>query len=149
MQFKILLTIVIILAVLGIADASYALHQHYAPTATSSCDVNETISCTAINQSEYSILLGVPVAGIGVAGYVLIAGMAMAMILRFHPQMVGWMLLATAMVALAFSLWLTWIEVFILEAVCPLCVLSLLLITAITVLSLLIVLIVRRKAVNT
>ncbi|MHB8181957.1 MAG: vitamin K epoxide reductase family protein [Acidithiobacillus ferrivorans] len=61
------------LAFLGVADSSYALYQHYAPPETSSCDVNETISCTAINQSDYSVLLGMPVAGLGMAGYALIS----------------------------------------------------------------------------
>ncbi|MHB8791759.1 MAG: vitamin K epoxide reductase family protein [Thermoleophilia bacterium] len=140
MKLGISLTIIIILAVLGIADSSYALNQHYAPPQTSSCDVNETVSCTAINQSEYSVFMGVPVAGIGIAGYLLIAGLAIAMMAGFHRRLAGWLLLAMAIPALAFSLWLTWVEVFVLEAVCPLCVLSLLVISAITVLSLLVVL---------
>lgn len=130
----------IFLAVLGIADSGYALSQHYATPETSSCDINETISCTAINQSEYSVFLGVPVAGLGMAGYAFLAVLAAAIMLRFRERFVAWLLLLVSIAALAFSLWLTWVEVFILKAVCPLCVTSLLIISAISVLALLVVL---------
>lgn len=130
----------IFLAVLGIADSGYALSQHYAAPETSSCDINETISCTAINQSEYSVFLGVPVAGLGMAGYALIGGLAAAIMLRFRERFVAWLLLLVSIAALVFSLWLSWIEVFILKAVCPLCVTSLLIISAISVMALLVVL---------
>jgi uncharacterized membrane protein len=136
------------LALLGAGDSSYALYQHYTPPETSACDVNETISCTAINQSEYSVLLGMPVAGLGTAGYALIAALAVAMMVQFRKMLAGWLLLAVTIVALVFSLWLTWIEIFILKAVCPLCVMSLLAITAITVLALLVVLFSRWEAVD-
>ncbi|MDO8736340.1 MAG: vitamin K epoxide reductase family protein [Thermoleophilia bacterium] len=137
MKLRISLTIIIFLAVLGIADSGYALHQHYAPPETSACDFNATVSCTAINQSEYSVLLGMPVAALGMAGYALIAGLAAAMIFRFRERTVAWLLLALAIPALVFSLWLTWIEIFVLKAVCPLCVTSLFVITSITVLAVL------------
>lgn len=148
MKLKIFLSTIIVLAFLGVADSSYALYQHYAPPETSSCDVNETISCTAINQSDYSVLLGMPVAGLGMAGYALISALAVAMMVQFRKLLAGWLLLAVTIVALIFSLWLTWIEVFILKAVCPLCVLSLLAITAITVLALLVSLLSRRETVD-
>ncbi|MHB1391021.1 MAG: vitamin K epoxide reductase family protein [Thermoleophilia bacterium] len=148
MKLKIFLSTIIVLAFLGVADSSYALYQHYAPPETSSCDVNETISCTAINQSEYSVLLGMPVAGLGMAGYALIAALAVTMMAQFHKLQDGWLLLTVTIVALAFSLWLTWIEIFILKAVCPLCVMSLLMITTITVLALLVVLLNRGEAVD-
>jgi len=145
MKLKIILVAIILLAFVGIADASYALYQHYAPPDTSSCDVNETVSCTAVNQSEYSMLYGVPVAGMGIAGYVVIAILATAAMAPFASQRtIGWLLLLASLAALAFSLWLTWIELFVLNAVCPLCVLSLSLIAAITVLSIAVILMGRR-----
>lgn len=144
MKLRIMLSLIIVLALAGVADSGYAVYQHYSPAAVSSCDINETISCTAINQSEYSVFMGIPVAAIGVAGYLLLASLAGSIMLRFHARAAERLLLAAAGVALAFSIWLTWIEIFVLEAVCPLCVLSLLLIMAITALSLVVVLSGRR-----
>jgi len=126
---KVSLIAIIILSLAGIADSGYALKQHYAPPDISSCDVNETISCTAVNQSSYSEVFGLPVAGIGIAGYVtmgLLAGAALSR--KSSASVILKLLAAMALAALAVSLYLTFIELFVLHAVCPLCVLSLLLI---------------------
>jgi len=146
MRIKVVLAIIIVLSVLGIVDAGYALNQHYAPPASSSCDFNETVSCTAVNQSEYSVLLGLPVAGLGIAGYALIVALSTAAIfVGFRWRRIfGWLLLALAAGALLFSLWLTWVEIFILKAVCPLCVISLTLIATITLLALLAVIMIAK-----
>ena len=131
---KIIVTIISVLALAGIADAGYALNQHYAPPLESSCDINTTVSCTAVNQSDYSVLLGIPVAAIGMAGYILIGAGALTALLK--PAWRRWLMLAIAtagVLALAFSLWLTCVELFVIKAVCPLCVTSLALVTATTV----------------
>ena len=131
---KIILTIITVLALAGLADAGYALNQHYAPPLDSSCDINATVSCTAVNQSDYSVLLGIPVAAIGMAGYVLIGAAALTALLKNAWR--RWLMPAIAaagVIALAFSLWLTYVELFVIKAVCPLCVTSLALVTAITV----------------
>lgn len=132
-----ILAVILVLALIGVADSSYALFQHYAPANTSSCDVNETISCTAINQSEYSVLFAVPVAALGIAGYIFMAALPSTMLLRLIGQELALLLLlAVSLVATGFSLWLSYIEIFILRALCPLCVTSQTLVAAITVLAL-------------
>jgi len=135
---KVLLVIIIVIALLGVADSSYALKQHYAPADTSACDINETVNCSTVNQSVYSEFLGIPVAGLGLTGYVLIGTIAGLMVAeRGSTKLLAMSLSLLTLVALAISLALTYIEVFILGAVCPLCVLSLALVTGITVLTLL------------
>ncbi len=132
---KPVLIAIIILSLAGVADAGYSLEQHYAPPFSSSCDVNETISCTAVNQSEYSEFAGIPVAGIGLAGYIFFAAMAIVLLLRSQaPRLVLPAMRLAALVALAVSLLLTYIEIFVLRAVCPLCVISLTLVLIITLL---------------
>ncbi|MBE3066011.1 MAG: hypothetical protein IMZ73_01085 [Chloroflexi bacterium] len=130
-----ILAVIMVLALIGVVDSSYAMYQHYAPADISACDVNETINCTAINQSEYSAFFQIPVAGVGAAGYLLMAALATGMMTRrFRPNWALSLLMASALVAVAFSAWLTYIELFVLKAVCPLCVLSMTLVTTITVL---------------
>lgn len=133
---KVILVAIIILALAGIIDSSYALQQHYAPPDVSSCDVNETISCTAVNQSKYSEIFGLPVAGIGIAGYMIIGLLAGAVIFRKSSASVLIKLLTVmALGALAVSLYLTYIELFVLHALCPLCMLSQVLVIATAVLA--------------
>mgnify|MGYP001793422641 FL=1 len=136
---RVILITIIVLSLAGIFDAGYALSQHYAPADTSSCDFNETVSCTAVNQSQYSEIAGIPVAGIGMTGYLLLSLLAAAGLSRFAwGKLAPRLLLATSLSALGVSIWLTYVEIVILKAICPLCVLSLVLITMITILAILV-----------
>ena len=107
--------------------AALALREHYRIEA-SPCSINEKWDCGTVNKSRFAVIGGVPVADIGIAGYLLLAGLAIAK---------RWRLLAAAAVpAFAFSLYLAHIEKDILEVWCIYCVISLGIITLITLLSL-------------
>jgi len=115
------------LALAGMVAAALALREHYR-TEASPCSINEKWDCGTVNKSRFAVIKGVPVADIGIAGYLLLAGLAIGR---------RWRLLAAAAVpALAFSLYLAHIEKDILEVWCIYCVISLGIITVITVLSL-------------
>jgi vitamin-K-epoxide reductase (warfarin-sensitive) len=121
-----------ILAVLGIVFASLALREHYRKEA-SPCAINATWDCGAVNKSEFAVFHGVPVAVIGIAGYLLLAILAFARAWKF--------LLPAALVAHEFSMYLTFREAFTLEQWCIYCVFSLTIITVIMLLSLFTVLV--------
>jgi uncharacterized membrane protein len=115
------------LALAGMVAAALALREHYR-TEASPCSINEKWDCGTVNKSRFAVIKGVPVADIGIAGYLLLAGLAVAK---------RWRLLAAAAVpAFAFSLYLAHIEKDILEVWCIYCVISLGIITLITLLSL-------------
>jgi vitamin-K-epoxide reductase (warfarin-sensitive) len=119
--------LIAILALAGMVAAALALREHYR-TEASPCSINEKWDCGTVNKSRFAVIKGVPVADIGIAGYLLLAGLAIGK---------RWRLLAAAAVpALAFSLYLAHIEKDILEVWCIYCVISLGIITLITVLSL-------------
>ena len=115
------------LALAGMVAAVLALREHYRIEA-SPCSINEKWDCGTVNKSRFAVIEGVPVAVIGIAGYLLLAGLAIGK---------RWRLLAAAAVpAFAFSLYLAHIEKDILEVWCIYCVISLGIITLITLLSL-------------
>jgi len=119
--------IIAILALAGMVAAILALREHYR-TDASPCSINEKWDCGTVNKSRFAVIKGVPVADIGIAGYLLLAGLAIGK---------RWRLLAAAAVpAFAFSLYLAHIEKDILEVWCIYCVISLGIITLITLLSL-------------
>lgn len=133
---RFILITIILLALAGVIDSGYALQQHYAPPDVSACDYNATVSCTAVNQSEYSEVLGIPVAGTGMAGYLLMALLAGIGLAQRQRTRIMFMLLAgVSLGGFLVAVSLTYIELFVLEAVCPLCVISQALIAAILVLS--------------
>ena len=116
-----------ILALAGVVVSALALQVHYS-TATEPCDINEKWDCGIVNHSPFAEILHIPVAAIGIAGYLAMAGLAIA-------KRRSWLPLLT-IGALGFSLYLTYIEKYVLEVYCIYCVTSLGIITIMTALSL-------------
>src|SRR5579871_4933481 len=115
------------LALAGMVAAILALREHYR-TEASPCSINEKWDCGTVNKSPFAVIAGIPVADIGIAGYLLLG------VLAFMKR---WRLLAAAAVpALGFSLYLAHIEKDVLEVWCIYCVISLGIISLITLLSL-------------
>ncbi|MGA9542338.1 MAG: vitamin K epoxide reductase family protein [Candidatus Sulfotelmatobacter sp.] len=121
-----------VLAVAGIVVSAVSLQRHYAKSATAFCDVGERFNCDIVNRSEYSAVMGIPVAGIGIAGYGVLLALVMLYRLRAETPT---RLLAAAVAGLAFALYLTYVEGYVLETWCILCLSSLILIATITVLA--------------
>jgi vitamin-K-epoxide reductase (warfarin-sensitive) len=115
------------LALFGIVVSALALREHYR-TDTSPCSINDRWDCGIVNHSPYAVLAGIPVADIGIAGYILIAALALRRFYRF--------LLVAALIGLSFALYLAHIEAHILGVWCIYCVASLGIIAAIALLSL-------------
>jgi vitamin-K-epoxide reductase (warfarin-sensitive) len=121
-----------VLAIAGVVVSAVSLQRHYAKSATAFCDVGEKFNCDIVNRSEYSSLMGIPVAGIGVVGYVVL--LALASVYRSRPE-TPMRLLVAAAVGLGFALCLTYVEGYVLDTWCILCLSSLGLIASITVLA--------------
>jgi uncharacterized membrane protein len=129
---KRLITAVASVAIAGVAVSSLSLYHHYSPSKTSFCDFGETFNCDIVNRSGYSTVLGIPVAVIGICGYVLM--LALATIYRNKSE-TPLMLVIVSLAGLAFSLYLTYIEKFVLGVWCILCLTSLVLILSAAILS--------------
>jgi uncharacterized membrane protein len=109
--------VLIILALLGIAASSLALREHYRTYGDAPCDINDRWDCGIVNHSPYAMFHGVPVADIGIAGYLLLGILALK---RMYKTM-----LVLAVPALAFSLYLAHIEKDVLGVWCLYCAISL------------------------
>jgi vitamin-K-epoxide reductase (warfarin-sensitive) len=129
------MSIVAILAVCGVVVSSVALQHHYAKSKTEYCDIGEAFNCDIVNRSEYSSILGIPVALIGMLGYAALVGLATVCRERRETPA---LLLGGALAGLAFALYLTYIEARVLGVWCILCLSSLAVIASITVMSLLV-----------
>jgi uncharacterized membrane protein len=110
-----------VLALAGLAIAAYLTYVHYAgikPLCLSSG------GCETVQASRYSKLAGVPVATLGLGGYVLIA---LSVIPRSEvARLVG---AGAALVGFGFSAYLTYRELFTIDAICQWCVASAVLMT--------------------
>jgi vitamin-K-epoxide reductase (warfarin-sensitive) len=68
--------LLLILAILGIVVSSLALREHYREYGDSPCSINEHWDCGVVNHSTYAMLGPIPVATVGIIGYVLMAVLA-------------------------------------------------------------------------
>ena len=117
----------VLLATLGMVVSALALREHYRTEGDSPCSINERWDCGIVNHSPYATLAGIPVAVLGIIGYFLMAALSWRRAYR--------LLLAVAVIALAFSLYLAHIEAHILGVWCIYCVISLTDISLITLLT--------------
>jgi vitamin-K-epoxide reductase (warfarin-sensitive) len=132
---RVLFVFIAALSLAGVMVASLSLARHYATSATGFCEIGESFSCDIVNRSEYSTIEDIPVAAIGIAGY--LGLFALSSFLRSRKATPN-RLLATALAGLAFALYLTYIEKYRLMTWCILCLASQLLILLIAVLAILV-----------
>jgi vitamin-K-epoxide reductase (warfarin-sensitive) len=118
---------ILLLALAGVAVSVLALKVHY-DTGSEPCSINDKWDCGVVNHSPYAMIRGVPVAAIGIAGYLLIG------ILGFMRQ--RGLLLVCVLIGLGFALYLTNIEAHVLGVWCLYCVISQGIIAILTVLAL-------------
>jgi len=125
---RVLFGVVAVLSLAGVIVSAVSLQRHYAKSATAFCDFSQRFSCDIVNRSEWSTIEGIPVAGIGVAGYA--ALFVLATFWKSRAETPN-RLLGTAVAGLTFALYLTYIEAYELMTWCILCLISLALISLI------------------
>ncbi len=119
--------LIALLALVGVVVSALALHVHYS-TGIEPCSINERWDCGVVNRSPFAEIAHVPVAIIGIAGYLALAGLALAR-QRF-------LVFLAAVVGFCFALRLSSIEEFALQVWCLYCVISQVVIALIVLLSL-------------
>ena len=124
--------VISVLALGGVAVSSASLYHHYGTSQTSYCDFGESFNCDIVNRSTYSTISGIPVALIGIVGY--LGLLILATFYRNQAETPTKLALAS-LAGLSFALYLTYIEGFVLAAWCVLCLSSLAIIFCISVLS--------------
>ena len=105
------------LSVAGLLMSAYLTWVHF--LGVSPLCLTGSGGCEAVQTSRYAEIFGVPVAVLGLAGY---AGLLLSALLRGE---VGALLgLFIALVSVLFSAYLTWLELFVIHAICQWCVTS-------------------------
>jgi uncharacterized membrane protein len=119
--------LIAVLALAGVVVSLLALRVHYS-TATEPCDINAKWDCGVVNHSPFAEIAHIPVAAMGIAGYLALAGLALLQ----RRKLVA----AAALVGFGFALYLTHVEKDILLVWCLYCVISQAIIALITLLAL-------------
>ena len=114
----------LVLAVLGLGIAGYLTYVHYSG-ATPVCEISH--GCEKVQTSDWSKLAGVPVALLGLIGYVGILG---ALLVPGENGAIA--AAAMSWIGFGFSAYLTYREIFTIEAICIWCVGSAIVLTLLT-----------------
>ena len=117
--------VAIVLATVGLCVAAYLTYIHYEGIKPV-CGLGG--NCEKVQSSEWSKLAGVPVAALGLVGYAAI--LATLFVEREEALVVGTL---TALVGFGFSAYLTYRELFTIDAICPWCVASAVIMTLLAI----------------
>ncbi len=115
--------VLVLLAMAGLGVSSYLAYTHWADASVACGGLG---NCSTVNESEYAEMAGIPVALLGVFFYSALAVVALAW-LWWRPFGLDWPVLAfwgMSVGGTLFSAYLTYIELFVLEAICVYCVAS-------------------------
>lgn len=129
---RILFLAIALLSLAGTIVSAISLQRHFAKSATQFCEFGEKFNCDIVNRSQYSSIEGIPVAAIGIAGYA--ALFVLSTWWRSRSDTPN-RLLGAAIAGLAFALYLTYVEAYVLTTWCILCLISLILIALICLLA--------------
>lgn len=133
------------LNVLALLDTGYLIYLHYKPTATEWCKFGEKFDCDIVNKSIYAEIFDIPVAVLGFGTYLILFALAWVVrkkisashqvaahgfAAKFSPGNLLWLMFALTAIGVLFSGYLTYIELFVLGAICIFCIVQQIIILA-------------------
>jgi len=125
-QANYLKPLISVLSALGIIVSLYLTYIHFTESQAAFCAAGS--ECDTVRQSAFSTVMGIPVAAIGVAGYSVIL-IASLLGMKKHTK---WLILyILALSGFIFSAYLTYVELFVIKAICMYCIFSAVLMTVI------------------
>lgn len=117
---------ILVLSVVGLILSAYLTYLHFADGQAAFC--SEGSECDEVRQSGFAAMLGVPVAALGILGYAVIIVFTLISISKRQRWLYLYII---ALGGFTFSAYLTYIELFVIKAVCKYCIVSALIMTAI------------------
>ena len=111
-----------ILSLAGLGLSIYLTYTHYTDSAPAGCPANATFNCVKVTTSPESIIFGIfPVAVLGLAFYVFMTVINSPWAWRLDLDIVRWARLAGAITGIAFVLYLVYVELLKVDAICEYC----------------------------
>jgi uncharacterized membrane protein len=115
----ILLVLIAVIALAGLADATYLTVSHLAGD-DSVCGASH--GCSTVLSSKYAVIAGIPTAGFGVLAYFSVFSAATLGAFGYVSarKFLTWIVVAM----FAATLWFLYLQAFVLHAFCPFCLFS-------------------------
>jgi uncharacterized membrane protein len=107
---------IVVLAVIGVGISGYLTYVHYADIEPFCTGISD---CERVQTSDYADVAGVPVAVLGLIGYLSILAVAL-----WRSPLGRLATVYFTYVGLGFSAYLTWVELAEIDAICQWCIAS-------------------------
>ena len=107
--------------VIGLLDAAYLTFEHYTQSATLACSETATINCLKVTTSSYADVFGIPFAVLGLVFFVGMGLLCLPAAWRSPSRPLRMLRGAGAVVGVLVALYLVWVELFRLDAICLYC----------------------------
>ena len=117
-----------LLALVGLADALYLTIEHLTGQSVRCTIIS---GCSAVLSSPYAVVAGVPLAAIGAAAYFTVFSLAILTLFGYHWA--GKIMRALVITMFAISVWLIYLQAFVIREFCQYCLLSAAITTALMV----------------
>ena len=110
---------VAVISAIGVVVSAYLTWVHYSGNLALCVGVG---GCESVQGSRFAVAGGVPVALIGLGGFAVIFALAVLRLRQAPPAWADTAIFALSVAATVYVSYLTYIELFVLGAVCPWCV---------------------------
>ena len=110
---------VALVSLIGLVDAIYLTVEHLAGRSVKCTLVS---GCSEVLSSQYASLGSIPLASVGAVAYFTV--FSLATLAAFGYRGVGKVLAVTVMLMFLFSVWLVYLQAFVIRAFCQFCLLS-------------------------
>lgn len=126
--------LIAVLAALGLAVSAYLTWIHWFPSSTFCSGVGD---CEAVNSSPYATLGSIPIAALGMLMYISVLVLAWIGKQKdgLLAEKAGLAIFGFGLLGVLFSGYLTYVELYVIHAICPWCVISAIIVSLIFLLS--------------
>ena len=116
---KKLYAVAALLSLLGLADALYLTVEHVTGQSVRCTIIS---GCSEVLSSPYAVVAGIPLAMIGAAAYFTV--FSLATLAAFNYRIAGTLLTVLVIAMFLVSLWLIYLQAFVIREFCQYCLLS-------------------------
>ena len=121
-----ILEIIVVLSIIGMIASAYSTYEHYQLISDSSsgsfCDISAEVSCSAVNSSPYSEVMGIPTAFMGLIWFIVLVILCYAVESKHKfCKPAPFYLFAWSIIGLLTIIWLVYAELFLIGAICLVC----------------------------
>jgi uncharacterized membrane protein len=111
---------ILLFVVAGLGLSVFATAETYFPSLQNGCSISPFLSCSKVDSSGHTTILEVPDWAIGLGGFVLLLGLDIPLYRTWRRDLLKAVVVVSAL-GLVVSAYLSYVELAIIQALCPVC----------------------------